>query len=446
MRLKLFVVPAILAASACLAACDEGRVNPPDAGVRVVHAAPNLGPVVFRRVQANATTLNYRVSAGFSFDVDEYTFSLSLLAIDGSVDDTLTFTRELVEGSEYTFLLREVGGVPQVRVTETDAPGSSVGAGNSRLAAIHAAPSFGPIDFFVDAPGFDPSAATPWGSIDYDEDILPEAFAAANYEIVLTEAGNPANVLLRSEQFALGGSQNLVLVIMDGAGQGLAPIAITVVGAGDAELVDGNLDPGIRVINAVDGGGAIDAGIDTELDPPVIANVASLTMSDYATIPAGDHELNVTPAGNPGVLETEAAFTAPLGRLGTWLVSGEPGTVFAGFDVDDRRVLPNEAKLNLYDGSTEFDNVDVFIVEPGTDIDGVDPTMVTGALGTRVLGRRFVPGNYELILRETDTDSVVGGPVDISLADGGYYSVLLTNAAGGGALDVTLLDDFTVAP
>jgi hypothetical protein len=169
-------------------------------------------------------------------------------------------------------------------------------------------------------------------------------------------------------------------------------------------------------------------------------------MSDYATIPAGDHELNVTPAGNPGVLETEAAFTAPLGRLGTWLVSGEPGTVFAGFDVDDRRVLPNEAKLNLYDGSTEFDNVDVFIVEPGTDIDGVDPTMVTGALGTRVLGRRFVPGNYELILRETDTDSVVGGPVDISLADGGYYSVLLTNAAGGGALDVTLLDDFTVAP
>jgi hypothetical protein len=428
-------------AGAVTAGCDEGRRDPPNATVRVVHAAPNVGPVTFRRVDVNATTLDYRGGTSFSFDADTYTFNIQVLAIDDTVEDTLSFEQEIVENNDYLFLLREINGVAAPRVIETASPGSAVSGTQSQLAAVHAATSLGPLDIYLDVPGFDPSASTPWGTADYDEIVGPTVFGADDYQIVLTDAGAPANVLLRTETFTLGGAQNLVLVVTDGAGQGIAPTVITVVGGGGGELADVNLESGIRVINTVTDGSAIDAGIDNELAPPVITDAGFATASEYAFIPPGAHEFNVTPAGNPGVVETEVEFTAPRGRLGTWFVVGDPGSLLAGYELEDRRVVAGESKISFYNAGTGFDNVQVFVAEPGADLDTLDPTTVL-APGSRVLNRRFETGAHEITVRDAETEAVVGGAVPVTLDDGGYYTILLTDTMGGGTVDVTLLDDF----
>jgi predicted lipid carrier protein YhbT len=72
LRFALLIVAALL-----VGACDGGRAVPAKTTVRVVHAAPTVAPVVFRRVQADAT-----VSVGF----DDF----QKLA-QGALDPTMAF-------------------------------------------------------------------------------------------------------------------------------------------------------------------------------------------------------------------------------------------------------------------------------------------------------------------------------------------------------------------
>ncbi|HSG65075.1 MAG TPA: DUF4397 domain-containing protein, partial [Gammaproteobacteria bacterium] len=211
MRLLLPVV-GLLLASLITAGCDSGRTNPPNASLRVVHAMPTLGPVTFRRVRANATVLDYKSGAGFSFDVDTYRFSLEILAPDGSVAQTIALEHTLEQGTDYTLVLRDVGGQPQARIIER--PARSASPPGTQLELMHAAPTVGAVDVYLEPQGFDLATATPWDSVSYDELIEPRLLnAPGNYVFVVTEMGNKANVLLMTDPLNLGATQNLFILL-----------------------------------------------------------------------------------------------------------------------------------------------------------------------------------------------------------------------------------------
>jgi hypothetical protein len=55
------------------------------------------------------------------------------------------------------------------------------------------------------------------------------------------------------------------------------------------------------------------------------------------------------------------------------------------------------------------------------------------------------PDSYDLYFRDAstvDTNAIVAGPIPITLASSGVYSILLTNGADTTKVDVTLFDDF----
>jgi hypothetical protein len=60
--------------------------------------------------------------------------------------------------------------------------------------------------------------------------------------------------------------------------------------------------------------------------------------------------------------------------------------------------------------------------------------------GTPLTG--FAPGSYELVLRENGTTNLIAGPLPITLAAGGLYSVLATNGADATTANIVLFDDF----
>lgn len=436
---------ALLLASLTIAGCTEGRSDPPNASLRVVHAAPSLGPVTFRRVRANETPLSYKEGSSFSFDVDTYTFNFEILGIDGSVSQTVSLEHTLEEGSDYTLVLREVGGQPEPRVIE--APSRDGSAAGTQLQLMHAATTVGDVDVFIDLEGFDVNSATPWGTLSYDGVLEPRTFASGSYEIVVTEAGNRANVLLATDPFPLGALQNAFLFIADDAGASLAPYTIAVAETPSRDLVDTNLQSGIRVLNAViDRNGAydpdaIDAGIDGELNPPLIQAVPFGALSGLATIASGEHNFNVTPAGNPGVIETDEPFTAAKAALGTWLVTGTPGSVTATLLADEFRVFRGEAKLQIIDGSAQNDAVEVFFVAPGTDLSATEPTAEL-AVDTATPNIRLAPGDYELTVRSAADQTVLAGPTALSVAAGGYYGILLSDTLSSTGVGVHLLYDF----
>lgn len=438
MRLLLGVV-ALSITSLLASGCDSGRTELPNASLRVVHAAPDLGPVTFKRVQANATTLDYKGAAGFSFDVDTYTFNLEIIAPDGSVADTISTVHTLEQGTDYTLVLRDVGGQPQPRFIET--PARTGGTPGTRIELLHAALTVGAVDVFVGPEGFDLSTASPWGTVSYDELIAPQILAGGTYEFYVTEVGNRANILLRSDPFSLGGTQNVFLLIADGVNPSLAPMTLTIADGSGIDIVDKDTQSEIRVINAVSDRSDIDVGVDLALTPPLIPALPFGTVSSRTQIPGGDQQLNVTPAGDPGVLEVEQDFTIDKGKVATWLIAGAPGMLTADFLADDFRVIPGESKLRVFNGSPLNASVDVFVVPPGTNLD-TTPPIATLAYRTASSNIRLVPGDYDLTVKASTDGTTLAGPLPITIGSDGYYGILLSDGLSGSGVDISYLDDF----
>ena len=431
---------ALLGMSVLSAGCDgnSGRTDPPNASIQVIHASPSLGPVIFKRVQANATPLEFRQGTTFSWDVDTYTLNFDVLDVDDSVRQTISLQATLEQDNAYFLVLRDVGGQPEPLLIERPATIQGTGA---EVEILHAATTLGAVDVYMDIENFDLSMATSRGSIDYDEVLSIPSVSGGTYEIVLTDAGNRANVRLDTESIGIAGAQGLFLVIVDGAGTGLSPFVLTVGDIGGTTLNDRNSQSGIRVINALSDREAINVGIDGQLTPPLIAGVPFASASAFEQIAPGDHDLNVESTLTPGTLDVDEAITAPLGLYQTWLITGDTGSMDATLFEEDLRVVAAESQLRVFHGSPQNGVTEVFVVPPGTDITTVPPTASAAAAAT-TLPVRVAPGDYEITVTEQATDAVLAGPIAATIAAGGYYGILLTDAAAGTGLEVTLLFDF----
>ncbi len=439
MRLTLPTL-ALLGTSLLAAGCDgnSGRTDPPNVSIQIIHASPSLGPVIFKRVRVNATPLEFRQGVTFSWDVDTYTLNFDVLDVDDSVKQTISLQATLEQDNAYFLVLRDVGGQPEPLLVERAA---TIQGTESEIEILHAATTLGAVDVYMDIENFDLSMATSRGSIDYDDVLSIPSVANGSYEIVLTDAGNRGNVRLDAESISLLGAQGLFLVIVDGAGTGLSPFAITVGDLNGATFYDRNSQSGIRVINSLSDREAINVGIDGQLMPPLIANAPFATASAFAPIAPGDHNLNVESTLTPGVLDIDEAMTAPISLYQTWLITGNTGSMVATLFEEDLRVATGESQLRVFHGSPQNGITNVFVVPPGTDISTVPPTTLAANAET-TLPVRVAPGDYEITVTEQATAAVLAGPIAATIAAGGSYGILLTDAAAGTGLEVTLLFDF----
>jgi hypothetical protein len=422
--MRLTLPTLALLGSSLLAGCDgnEGRTDPPNASIQVIHAAPSIGPVTFKRVQVNATPLDFTQGATFSWDVDTYTLNFEILDVDGTVAQTVSTQVTLVEDMAYFLVLREVGGQPDPVLIERPAEIQGMG---SEIEILHAATTLNAVDVYIDVDNFDLTTAASRGTIDFDGLLSVPALADGTYEIVLTDAGNQANVRLDSE------------------GVGLSPLALAVGDANGTTIADRNSQSGIRVINSLADRETINVGIDGQLMPPLITDLAFATASAFELIASGDHDLNVEATLTPGTLEIDEPIEADVARFATWLITGSTGSMTATLFEDDFRVIPGESKLRVFIGATQngVGVTDIFVVEPGTDITTVPPTL-SSLSETPTPTVRIAPDNYEITVTEQATGAVLAGPIAATIAADGYYGILLTDAAAGTGTEVVLLFDF----
>ena len=439
MRLKLPTL-ALLGMSLLAAGCDgnEGRTDPPNASIQVIHASPNVGPVTFKRVQANATPLDFRQGATFSWDADTYTLNFEILDVGGAVTQTVSTQATLTEDNAYFLILREVAGQPEPLLLER--PAQIQGTG-SEIEIMHAATTLGAVDVYMDIENFDLSMATSRGAIDFDDVLTIPSLSDGSYEIVLTDPGNRANVRLDAESIDIFGTQGVFVLVLDGAGTGTSPLAIAIGDANGTAINDRNGQTSIRVINALSDREAINVGIDGQFMPPLIAGVPFATASTFEPFAPGDHDLNVESVLTPGTFDIDEAITARPGTLETWLITGDTGSMTATLFEDDFRVISGESKLRFFHGSPQTGAVNVYLVAPGTNITTVIPT-ISAASASTTPNLRVAPGDYEITLTEQATNAVLAGPIAATIAVDGYYGILATDAAAGTGLEVTLLFDF----
>jgi len=442
-HLKLF---AVLLAALTLIGCEQGRKAPAKTHVTVVNAAPSFYQLLFRREQSTAQSendaLGFKAVAAHDYDVDTYDFNVYQQRVgSGETLQTWTWSKQLVADKHYTFVLAEVAG--QVSPQTVEYSPKLANSSDTQFAVVHAGPSLPAMDVYIQPTGTGIAGATPRGTVSFLGQIAPKTTAGGEYEITLTAAGNPGNVLFVSSAVTLAAGLTNVLVVADEAGLGTATMSVVAAQDSSFILYATNATSGARVVNFADDGQPRDFAINHEYSPPILPAVPYGTATSYVTVPVNASlPITVTPVGNPGVLELDGQLSAPAGTLGTVMFAGPAGTLTSQIVSDDRRRIKSEAKLRFFNAANQFTAVtELVLLPPGT----TDQTTVVAAtlLGAPAVAEYLYvkPGEYDLLFRETGTNAVRAGPIHVNLADGGIYGVMTLNGPDTATESVVFIDD-----
>ena len=211
MNLRHVASYGLVCAVLALAACDKGRQTPPEVDVRVVNVAPGFASLDFRRETLDATvTMAFKGVQEARYDADTYDFYVfERSGVGSATPRSWTFSPQLQADRAYTFVLTEAAGeIVPVVLENAAAP-----AAESQIQALHAATGLPAMDLYLAAPGVGIAGATPRGSFNVREQIAPRTLPSGDYELWLTEAGNPANVLLASTSFTLPAGVTTTFVV-----------------------------------------------------------------------------------------------------------------------------------------------------------------------------------------------------------------------------------------
>jgi len=449
----------LLALALASTGCDTGRKNPPNATVRVLNVAPSFGALTYRREQVVLTNppvpLLYQGSASgssagsieLSYDEDTYSFTASARDPATLADvDRDSFTKKIVTGTLYTFVFLETGG--NITHTILESPRVPSDAAKAQVQATHADEGLPSVDLYLEVIGTGIAGATPWGTIGFKESLASREVPPGVYELTITEAGNPANVLLKTQAFTLDAPLSSTLVLSPDAGEGIAPFDVVLLSPGGAiTLVDPSLPAMVRALNGALDQVPRDVAFNGQFSPPLFSAAAFAAPTAYQPLAAAASvPVNVTPVGNPGVLELTGAVDLIPSRVYTAFFTGEAGTLGLTFQQDDRRRLADAAKITFY-GAHTLQSPEILVLAPGTDPNTAagqqQPSVVTPGTISAIA---IAPGTYEIWLRVFNADftavTIVGGPVTVTVAARKLYGVVTSDNANGTTIDMTLIDDF----
>jgi hypothetical protein len=259
----------------------------------------------------------------------------------------------------------------------------------------------------------------------------------------LTPAGNPATVLLQSTSFPLDAGRTTAFVVTPEADE--APVELNVQFVQELSVVlrDVNAPAEMRVINAAGDRQPRDFAINREFAPPLFPAIPFASPTSYTTVPVSlTLPINVTPPGNPGVLELDQTIVTTSAVRYTMFFTGATGTLTHVLAADDNRRIHGVAKVRFFNFATQFTDTIEYVLATR----GEPPTAFFAEAG--LIAPSFSAyslletGDYDLYLRLLATDETIAGPIPITLAGHGLYGVLAVNGPNNTTADVFLIDDF----
>lgn len=437
----------LLGSAFALAACDSDNNNPgsPDAeffSLQVLHASPDAPPVnVFVDGVEVLSGVDYKQgSAQIGLEARDLPYSIRVDGIVPGGDVTVIGPADINFDANTVYSIIAANGVADIEPIIISQPDVPPTAGSARLLVLHATagptgPDFSlPVDVYVDAYS-EPNA--PIGTsapITFDfRDVLaggPIELAPGEYQIRVTLAGDADSVVYDSGRLPLAAGDDLTLAAVpntNGGGAALSVVGLT--GAGSAEFADVNVPTGLRVGHLSPDTPEVDIVIDGGI---FLGNVPFPAVTDIQALPAGTYNVAVQPSIAPG--------TFPIGPVDLTLEAGTWYTVLAvdfldNIDAlilsDDARPLATSAKVRIVHASPTAQDVDIYVVAPGTDINAVDPTLSAVPFKANTGYLALPEGDYEVTVTPTGTKDAAIGPAEISIENGGVYTAIARDPLPG---------------
>jgi len=451
--MKRFLIPlALFLGALSLSGCNSSSSDDPVPGpdptseLRVLHASPDAPKVnVLAGGVAVLEGVDYKIGSGY-LTVPAGTLTA---AVDGILpgDDTATVigpvNLDLQSGTRYTVVaFGEVAAIEPLVVT---VPVETIGANETRVQVLHAAPAAPEVDVFVVEPGIsDPTGRLPLGTFDQKEILGPVTVDAGEYRILVTLAGD-TGVVFDSGPVTLPGSADLLLAAVNNTAAGSAPISLVAMdGAGSFEILDTNTPANVRVVHASADAPAVDVVVNDDFLNPLVPGLAFPEATAYVAPPPGEYNVKVVAAGIPPVIDVDVTLEA--GERYTVIAVGLALGGTPGIEplvlVDDPRSVATEAKVRLVHASTLAGEVDIYVTAPGASLDTSTPAFTAVPFKTDTGYVSLREGTYDVSVTQTGSTIPAIGPVPLNLEAGGVYVAIARDSAGPNfPLGLITLDD-----
>jgi hypothetical protein len=431
------------------------------------NAAPDMPDVTFLRVEEVWSSMAYGIGTSVrSVDPDTYNLHFDALlpgdqttVCQGDVNkdgikDTTECTRvatksvNVIDDHEYIAALTGTFSAPAVTVYDGTAHVFSTTSNNNtgdtdmQVQFFNWSNKLGTFDVYLEAPGTNLSVTQVKATLAPGQGYTG-LVQQGTYVLTLTPVGDPANPIYLSQNFDVTERTRVAFAILDGTNESTSNVKVSRFRDQGGDLFDRRTQTLFRMSHVAPAARNVDVYAQENYTTPLFANIALKQTTPYALIDPSSLnplELDITPAGNVGVLLEREQINLSTGSLSTlFFINGPNNTLNGLLTVDTARRIAPYAQLRLVNSVPQ--NLDYYVIPHANN---VFTSTVTAALGASSIGgsTQFAPGDYDVILMRSGTQTVVFGPLEVHMAGSGLYTLVGVPTADITRADILQLGDF----
>ncbi len=411
-----------LTALACLltAGCTETRFEEAsgEGSVRGINAIVELNDVTFRIEEFGLGVVPFKgSSATASYDNLNYTFNFDL-PVPGEVTPRRLASRniDVVDQQDYTFVLTGDVTNQQVLLWERAIRDWSGSETVFDINVAHLNTTLGAVDVYLVPDGQVVDPTTLAGTVSFGERLDAVEREAGDYQVIVTTENQPGDILFQSIALSVLPAQSYTVAVFDADPSITAPASARLFDQGGTsiEVPDERFSGTLQVVHAVQGVGNIDVAIDGDFTNLAITDLAFATVSADVDAPSDVTPFAYVPTGNTMALFEEDR-TVPLGARDMAILLGPSDGLFTLTVASLRRGFATAAQIRVINTVTNFELVDIYIYEPGTDINEVGPTIFGVPFGFTQLSTSE-PGDFEITITAVTEKTPLKTPEIITLS------------------------------
>ncbi len=444
--LKRIFLPPVLA----MIVVGCGGDDPVVADIQVLNAVPDTTVTSFTFNEAlNLGNFDFRQGSNrFSLHARDYSLRVQTLVAGVTVTLLDNVTVPLLADESYTLAL--IGRLNDSSVKQMLIPNSidPVAAGNIRVQAVNLAPGAPSYDVYVTTPGADLTASAPLGGVAFREFLEPVEMPAGDYQIRVTDTGDPTTVVLDVGTLTLIEGLDLVLVLVENTRMGNKPVSLVIHDTvTTTEFLDVSTTANLEVIQVAPLVDEVNIVLDDDLANPLITGLTFPTVApSYENLVPANY--NITAVDSVTESNVGIDFDVPLLAGNDYsllaLESTDASVPMQGLLLlEENRGLGLQAKILFVNGAPSAASIDIYVLLPGESIEDFVPS-IPNVVFQFDAGYIVLPaGDFEITATVAGNSSQVLIPTEpVTLNSGGVFTYIARDAAGGGApLDWIALTD-----
>jgi len=440
---RALVVAAL--AAAILGGCAETSL-PEATGkgtINMINAMPASPSVTFLIEERILGSVGYKIAlGGQSFDDLTYNFNFQFtFAGDAAPTRLVTEFLDVVADTEYTFVL--TGSITAPVVTLWERPDRDWSGTETVFAAgiAHLSPALGDVDVYFAPTGTAPVLGEERAKLSFGERLPEIDLENGEYELLITARDDPAVILYQSHPVIYIARFSYTLAIFDADPSITGNISVRSISdlGLSSELPDANFMPTLRTVHAAFGTENIDIYRDDNFTTPIISNLGFGETTEDLPVPDGAVNYTYTAVGNPGAIISELNQLIPRGQRISTVLVGLPGTDLMRIILtDNRRSIETHAKVRLIQAAANFETLDLYFVDAGTDITDINPTFPGMLFGFASDFAAQTAGSYDLILTLPDEKDPIATPLQLDLVEGDVVEALMIDTVDPTIVEIAI--------